>query len=158
MVDALREAWRVLEGEGILIDLRPLASRQCRVEIVTPGKAIPLGEVDASGSASDDAAADRAAARMVEEGWFLPRETVRFEIEFSWDTVAEMASFMAESRRMLQIRPSFAEIGEKYRAWRAKTRGRVRLRYWRTMLLATYQKVAAQGLRQAGPRRTVATP
>lgn len=151
MVDALREAWRVLEVDGVLIDLRPLDSSRGLVELVTPEKAIPVGEMDASGFASDDAAADRAAARAVDEGWFLPQRALHLDFELSWDTVDEMASFMAESRRMREVRPSFAELEKMQRAWRAKTRGRVRLRYWRTMLLAAYQKVAAHSQQAALP-------
>ena len=140
MVDALREIWRILSAQGILVDLRPLPSSACPVEVVTPDEVVEVGEIDASGIVADDVAADRAAAQVVQDGRYLLRKDTRFEFEFSWDTVGEMASFMEESRRMKQVTPSYAALEKVHHEWRVKAGGRVRLRYWRTMMLAVYQK------------------
>lgn len=146
MVDALREIWRGLSANGILVDLRPLHSSSCPIEVVTPEEAVKVGEVDASGAVADDVAADRAMGQVVRDGLYGPRTDTRFELEFSWDSVSEMASFMKESRRMRQVRPSYADLEKVHREWRARSGGRVRLRYWRTMLLAVYQKATKQAL------------
>lgn len=153
MVDALLSAWRVLAEDGILIDLRPLDSAWRPLEVVTADRAIPVGEADGSGCTAEDAAADRAAARVVEGGWFLPRTAARFEFELSWDTVEEMASFMEDSRRMRRIRPTYSELERIHRRWCAKTSGSVRLRYRRTLSLATYRKVAARSRPAALPSK-----
>ena len=148
MVDALRETWRVLSAHGILVDLRPLPSSACPVEVVTPQEVVQVGEVDASGTVADDVAADRAVAQVVQDGRYLLRKDTRFEFEFSWDSVSEMASFMDGSRRMRHVSPSYADLEKVHREWRARAGGRVRLRYWRTMLLAVYQKATNQSLEQ----------
>lgn len=152
MVDALREAWRVLSAHGILVDLRPLPSSKCPIEVVTPEEVIQVGVVDASGTVADDVAADRAVAQVVQDGRYLLRKDARLDFEFSWDTVGEMASFMEESRRMRNIRPSYIDLEKLHREWRAKAGGRVRLRCRRIMLLAVYQKtVDAQGIVDSFP-------
>ncbi len=110
------------------------------MEVVTPEEVVQVGEVDASGTIADDVAADRAAAQLVQDGRYLLRQDARFEFEFSWDTVDEMASFMEGSMRVKQVTPSYADLEKVHREWGAKAGGRVRLRYSRTMMLAVYQK------------------
>lgn len=139
MVDALREAHSALTATGILVDLRPLSCSNAPLEIVTPDGATRVGAVDASATLDDDLASDRAVTKAVENGWFTPCRKLRFEFEFSWDTVSEMASFM-EERRTKRVTPPYSELERIHRRWRARTTGKVRLRYWRTMLLAVYQK------------------
>lgn len=142
MVDALREAWRVLVADGLLIDLRPLASLGSPLEIVAGDEAVQVGEVDEPGTVADDLAADHAAAQVVGSGCYRLAKTAHFEFEFSWDTVGEMASFVAGSRRMGGVSPSYSDLERTHRAWCARARGRVRLRYRRKMLLTVYRKLA----------------
>jgi hypothetical protein len=140
MVDALRESWRVLSANGVVMDLRPLALTARPVEVVTEEEAIQVGELDDAGTVADDVAADRAVAQVVQEGWLLLREDARFDFDFYWDTVGEMASFIEDSRRMKLVSPSYEDLERIQREWCAKAGGRVRLRYSRTMMLAVYQK------------------
>lgn len=139
MVDALRGIWRVLAGGGTLVDLRPV-SAQCPIEAITPAEAIHLGDADATGMAADDAVADRAIRRVVSNGWFAPRLETSFEFHFYWDTIGEMASYMASSTRMKGMVPSSGAVEKTYRELSASTGGALRLRCRRRIMLAVYRK------------------
>ena len=134
MVNALRETWRVLAANGMFVDLRPFSSK-CPIEVVTPREAIQIGEVDAHGTAEDDAAADSATRQAVEDGWYVPLGDTRFLFDFCWDKVSEMASFMEESRRMKKVTPSYSEIEKIYRELNTEAEDRTRLRCRRLMML-----------------------
>jgi hypothetical protein len=127
MVHALRGIWRVLAGSGILVDLRPL-SGQCPIEFVIASTVIRIGDVDATGMAADDAASDRAVQDAVTEGHFLARQDSEFDFDLYWDNVQEMASFMESSRRMKEVRPSYADLEQAYLAKSAEGPEKVRLR------------------------------
>ena len=145
MVDALGGIWRVLATGGTLVDLRPVPSK-CPIEVVTPEKITQVGEADASGMVADDDAADRAIGDAVERGWFLPRRRVQFNFDFYWDSVHEMATFIADSVRMKNVVPPVAELGKAVRelATRAPDRARVRCR--RATMLAVYRKASSRTL------------
>lgn len=142
MVHALRETWRVLATGATLLDLRPL-STTCPIEVVTPAGETRVGEVDATGYASDDAAADRAVRRLVDDEWFRSRGETRFEFDFYWDTVAEMRGFMETSERMTRVSPSYADLQGTLRKLRAAEGGRGRLRCRRPTMLAVYHTAGA---------------
>ena len=142
MVHALRGIWRVLAGSGILVDLRPL-SGQCPIEFVIASTVVHVGEVDATWMVADDAASDRAVQDVVTQGHFLARQDTQFDFDFDfyWDNVQEMASFMESSRRMKEVRPSYADLEQAYLAKSAEGPEKVRLRCRRRTSLAVYQKV-----------------
>lgn len=50
---------------------------------------------------------------------------------------------------MSHLSPVYADLEKLHRQQRAKAGGRVRLRYWRTMLLAVYQKATSQALERS---------
>ena len=139
MVHALRGIWRVLAGSGILVDLRPL-SGQCPIELVGGSTVVHVGEVDATGMVADDAASDRAVQDVVTQGHFLARQDTQFDFDFYWDNVQEMASFMESSRRMKEVRPSYADLEKAYLVLSAEAPERVRFRCRRRTTLAVYQK------------------
>ena len=139
MVHALQGLWGVLAGGGTLVDLRPLPS-QCPIEAVTAGGVVQIGEVDATGMANDDAASDRAMREVIERGWYVLLRDTRFEFEFFWNGVEEMASFIEGSKRMKQVLPAYAELEKVYRDLTARGRGGVRLRCRRPTMLTVYQK------------------
>lgn len=141
MVDALHEIWRVLATGGILVDLRPLPSASCPLELVNGAESRSVGHVDLSGTLADDLAADRVAAQVVRDGLFRPRSGARFRFEFSWDTVAEMRDYLSGSRRVKRVAPSDARLQRLQREWRAGRHSRVHIRYWRPMLLAVYRRL-----------------
>jgi hypothetical protein len=139
MVHALYGIWRVLAGSGTLVDLRPLPM-QCPVEAVTSDSVVQIGEVDATGMIADDAAADRAIRDVVEHGSFVPCRDIRFDFDFYWNSVPELASFIEGSKRMKQVVPSYAELEEVHRELSERSRAKVRLRCRRRTLLAVYAK------------------
>lgn len=145
MVNALRETWRVLAAKGTLVDLRPVSSRNV-LEALTPDGAVRVGEVDAYGAAPDDAAADRAMRRVVEDGWFVPCRETHFDFDVFWDTVGEMASFIASSRRMQHVDPPYADLERIHRDLSSRAGARVRLRCRRPMLLAVYRRATRRAV------------
>jgi hypothetical protein len=149
MVDALRESWRVLSADGIIVDLRPLSSTTCPIEFVTAEEAISVAEVDASGLVEDDVAADRAIERVVQDGWFRQRQASTFQFEFSWDNVDAMATFIKGSRRIKRVTPSCGDLEKAHRSHVARAGRGARVRYMRPMLLAVYQRCT--GPSGAGP-------
>ena len=139
MVHALHGIWRVLAGNGTLVDLRPI-SCQCPIELVTPSVVVHVGEADATGMAADDDASDRAIRDIVEQGRFVLRGDTQFDFDFYWDSVQELTSFIEASTRMKHVRPSYAELEEVYRDVSAGGREGVRLRCRRRTMLKAYQK------------------
>lgn len=139
MVHALHEIWRVLVGNGSLVDLRPL-SCQCPIELVTPSGVVHVGEADATGMAADDDASDRAIRGIVEQGRFVPREDMQFDFDFYWDSVQELTSFIEANTRMKHVRPSYADLEKVYREVSAGGREGARVRCRRRTMLKAYQK------------------
>lgn len=71
MVDALHAAHRALRPKGLLLDIRPDASRLPRV--ISRGRIVG-GLVQTEEATLDDDGADRAVARVVKDGLFKPIE------------------------------------------------------------------------------------
>ena len=139
MVHALHGIWRILARGGTLIDLRPLSSRY-PVDAVAADTVVPLGEVDGTGMAAEDAAADAAIGEAVQRGWYVQRQESSFEFELYWDSVAEMRSFIASSKRMQHLFPSDADLENEVRRIGARPPRAIRLRCRRPTLLAVYEK------------------
>ncbi len=80
MVDALKEARRVLRPRGILIDARPDARVLADAEYQTAKGTFRRAGVIATARASlvDDRASDRAVATAVRNGWFRSLRAGRF--------------------------------------------------------------------------------
>ena len=93
MVHALREAHRVLKGEGLLIDLRPAAVHR-RVGL-NEGDAYRLRWVMRE-TFVDDLAANRAVSQVVREGWFKAEGRTRFPCYRVFDTLDEFQEWLAD--------------------------------------------------------------
>lgn len=93
MVDALREAHRVLKPDGLLIDLRPAAVHR-RVG-VTQGDGYRLPWVMRE-KFDDDRAANRAVARVVRDGLFGAKGRTRFPCYRLMDTLDEFREWLAD--------------------------------------------------------------
>jgi len=149
MVDALEEIWRSLASGGTLVDLRPVSSL-CPIEVVTSEKVIQVGEADGTGMAADDAAADRAVGDVVERGWLVPGRRLQFSFDFYWDGIGEMESFVADSVRMKNVAPPFADLEKAVRELDETEPYRTRIRCRRETMLAVYRK--------APPHTAIAQP
>jgi hypothetical protein len=130
MVDALREAHRVLVPTGVLLDLRPTAET-CPLQLAETG--LHVGELDATASAGDDAAADSAMAHVVRDGWFDLTVTNQFSLEFRWNGIAELADYVSGGRYPKRVRPGCDDLTRVYGS-------QVPLRCERTMTLGAYRK------------------
>jgi ubiquinone/menaquinone biosynthesis C-methylase UbiE len=135
MVDALRDAWRVLTNGGMLIDLRPRVWKY-PLELVTSDAAVPVGYTDTTSRAADDVAADAAIVTALTKGWFTAIAQDAFEVEIVWDSVDDLASWAA-TRQSTRVSPSFDELERLYR--RAAT-GHRYLRSFRRMILGSYAR------------------
>lgn len=94
MVHALSEIRRVLQPDGILVDLRPLADRW-RVEVFSARETRGTGHVtDLPLGLEDDAAANRAMADAEGRRWFLRESEEFFPIYYVWDTASEMEEWV----------------------------------------------------------------
>lgn len=96
--------------------------------------------------AADDAAADRAIGDAVKRGWFLFRRRAQFNFDFYWDSVHEMATFMADSVRMKNVVPPVADLEKAVRGLAARAPGRTRVRCRRATMLAVYHKASPKTL------------
>jgi len=139
MVDALREIWRVVVPGCIILDLRPV-TEQHLVEIVMPcGAAEPLGSVDAYGAAEEDRAANGAVEHALQQGWLVRESTVRFGVEYWFDTAEELDVFARCSRRLREARLAAGEI-EVRRRQLSGAEGEARVRFHRTMMLDRHRR------------------
>jgi hypothetical protein len=143
MVHALREASRVIDRDGTLVDLRPLAE-SFPIDAIVGSDAIRVGEADAPTGAEDDRAADRSVREQTDGGWLLLRHQAQFDIRFYWDTISAMAEYMRTGRTVKRVTPSYADISAALQAASRRTGLPARLRCTRRMVLASYEK---------GPRR-----
>ncbi len=91
MVHALRQAWRVLKADGILIDLRPGPVHR-RVRIRGAGHSPVIGTMRER--FEDDYAADRAVAEVVRRGFFKIQRRVRFQCNRTMDTLPEFRDWL----------------------------------------------------------------
>src|SRR5512135_1145004 len=93
MVHALREAYRVLKPDGILIDLRPAAEhRRLGLGAGRRWRVVgPLHEI-----LDQDHAANSAIAQVVREGYFQEEERKQFLLDRVMDTVAEFHDWLAD--------------------------------------------------------------
>ncbi len=138
MVDALKEAWRVLTPRGVLLDLRPLA-QDMPIEIVSQGYIAVSGFVDGAPGKPYDDACDAALARVQGEGWFASEHQRVFDLPVYFDTVDDMQRYLEENFR---VRHAALEDDVLEHARRTLARetdgGRVRLRH--RLLLARYRR------------------
>src|SRR6202521_131089 len=139
MVDALREACRVVVPGGIVVDLRPMSARY-RLEVVTDAVATAVAEIEAYEAQDDDNAADAAVRHAVSQGWLLPGGGIQFDFEFYWDTVVEMKQFAETARRMRRAGVDYAELEGRRRGLSRGAEPAARFRCHRPTILNTYRK------------------
>jgi hypothetical protein len=141
MVHALREAWRVLAHEGILIDQRPLSS-DTPLEIIHKDKSHRVGMLDLSPGLIHDIAADQSVANLIKEGIFRELSTEQFQITYYWNTVRGMMGDIRE-RWLEDIRLDMELIHSAYQLF-GKFRSHRRVRLIFPMKLTKYEKVSIE--------------
>ena len=133
---ALREIWRVLAPDSLLLDLRPL-SEAWPVEVVGAGGVMVTGHVDESEDIADDRAADAALAAVEREGLFVRERDGDFDFSWYWDSLGEAQAHIAEKwpearvpeEVLAETQRQMARAGE-----RARVRATARVvisRWWR---------------------------
>jgi len=139
MVHALREVWRVLAPDGVLIDLRPFFC-SWSVEVVTEKQVLFAGRLDDSGRQYKDLLSNAALAQVQREGWFALEQEASFDYFFYWDTPDEMKAYIHEDWEPRTYLPEevWAEAQRLVASAGSNTRVRVReniiISRWRKQL------------------------
>ncbi len=138
MVNALKEAWRVLTPRGVLLDLRPLA-QDMSIEIACQDSVAVTGFVDGAPGKPHDDACDVSLASVQGEGWFASEHQRVFDLPVYFDTVDDMQRYLEENFRVRHAALEDDVLEHARRTLARETKGaRVRLRH--RLLLARYRR------------------
>ena len=137
MVHALKEAWRVLVPDGIMIDVRPLTT-DVPIEVVFAGGSQPAGMVDLSPERELDRAADEAIEAVVEEGRFHLNTLETFDYANYWRTYHGMVTDFSERWEGEIIVPD--QVLRKARQLYEQNRPGAKLRLPMKMKMGAYQR------------------
>jgi len=137
MVDALREARRVLTPPGVLIDVRPVTA-PIVVEVVIATQAVWAKTVDSYSAPEDVASADAAVQHAVSREWLVLDTSFPFDFEIYCDRGAELRVY-AEERKLRGAEIPYEELEERRRELSAEGQA-ARLRCHRPWMLSTYRK------------------
>ena len=142
MVDALLESWRVLQPDGLMVDLRPYHSNPA-LEIMATGGCLAddifvPGHIDDSGGTPDDVASDEAIDEVVRQGYFIPMTQDSFKFANYWDTLDDLLAYADEKWRDFACIPPF--VVEAARLCIASVGPHYRVRTRRNVHIAIYRK------------------
>jgi len=138
MVDALKEAHRVLSRTGVLVDLRPVIV-PIVVEVVVANDARWATSVETYSAPEDVAAAEAATQHALSREWFRKDASLHFDLEIYCDTAADLSAY-AEGRKLEGAPIPFDELEGRRREW--STEEPARLRCLRRWMLSTYRKTS----------------
>jgi hypothetical protein len=142
MVDALREAHRVLAPGGTVVDVRPISARVV-IEVVTGDRVDWATEADAYGAAEDDASADAAVRHALSSGWFVSARNDRFDFEVYCDTAADLKTYAELGRRMRDANIPYEELEGRRREVSTSSGQAARLCCHRPKMLSVYLKASS---------------
>jgi hypothetical protein len=137
MVDALREARRVLTPRGVLINVRPVTAPML-VELIVVGRTIWAKDVDACNTPEDVVAADDAVQRALSSEWFAFETSHPFDLEIRCHTAADLSRY-AQTRKLREAEIPYEELEERRRDLGADGQ-MASLRCRRPWMLSTYRK------------------
>jgi hypothetical protein len=143
MVDALREAHRVLTPSGVLIDVRPVAA-PIVMEVVIAGEAVWTQAYDAYSAQADVEAADAAVGRVLSSEWLVFETRSPFDFEIYSDSGDDLRAYF-ETHKLSGAEIPYEELEERRRA--SGTEGQTaRLRCRRPWMLTRYRKLRRAGV------------
>jgi len=137
MVDALREARRVLTPSGILLDVRPVTAPMV-LDIVSGNHSLWATGVNTLSGAEEHAAADTAVDEALAAGWFVFESRCPFDVEIYCDTVAELSDY-AQQRKLQELEMACEDVEAQRSAVCADGKAS-RLRCRRRWMLSRYRK------------------
>jgi hypothetical protein len=137
MVDALREARRVLKPRAVLINLQPL-SMPITVEVMSGSLPIWTKQVASYGAPEDVAAAEAAMQYALSAEWFAFEKSFPYDLEIYCDSAADF-SLYAQSRKLPEATIPYEEMEERRRELNADGH-LARLRCRRPWKLSAYRK------------------
>lgn len=137
MVNALREAHRVLTPSGVLIDVRPVTAPLV-VEVVFGAQSVWAKPVESYSAPEDVAAADVALQHALARDWLAFETRLSFPFEIYCDSAAELRVY-AEARKLRGAEIPYEELEERRRELGSE-RQAARLRCRRPWMLSTYRK------------------
>lgn len=137
MVNALREAQRVLTPSGVLIHVRPVTA-PIVVEVIVATHVLWATTVELYSAPQDVAAADAAVQDAVSGKWLVFETSLPFNFEIYCDSAAELSVY-AEARKLRGTEIPYEELEERRRELGAKGQA-ARLRCRRPWMLSTYRK------------------
>ena len=138
MVDALREAQRVLTQRGTMIDVRPVL-QPVTVEVVTGGQSIWATELASFSAPPDIAAAEAAVKHALSSQWFSFEKSQPFEIEVYCDTAADFRQY-AEKRALPDAEIPYESLETQRLNLMAADGQTTRVRCRRPWMLSVYRK------------------
>ncbi len=137
MVNALREAQRVLTPAGVLVDVRPVTA-PIVVEVVIASQAVWAKTVDLYSAPEDVAAAGAAVQHALSREWLVFETSLPFSFDIYCDTAAELSVY-AEARKLRGAEIPYQELEERRRELGVEGQA-ARLRCRRPWMLGTYRK------------------
>ena len=140
MVNALKEVWRVLGADGVLLDLRPIAAHW-PLEVLVDNVWQRAGRFDDSPSLPDDEASNQSLVTIAREGWFAREHDAIFQLLYYWDSFDDMQAYIAERWAPSVILPDHVLDAAK----RLSTDEGARLRGLVTMSISRWKKVNGRG-------------